>query len=103
MRNWAVAETFSARLAPRLTGVLHEALTRLLIAAPVIPDRCPNSLRRVIRSAIRAIFGRTTSKTGGDGRVRSTSTQVPPSEYGQSELPDAYEESLKELVASPRK
>jgi hypothetical protein len=103
MRNWVVAETFSARLAPRLTGVLHKALTRLLIVALAISDRCPNSLRRVIRSAIRAIFGRTASKTDGDGGDRSTSAQVPPSEYGQSGLPDAYEESLKELVAQPRK
>ena len=103
MRNWAVAETFSTMLAPRLTGVLHTALTKLLTVALVISDRCPNSLRMPIRNAIRAIFGRTTSKITSDGSDRSTSTQVPPNEYGQSELPDAYEESLKELTARPGK
>jgi hypothetical protein len=56
-----------------------------------------------IRNAIRAIFGRTTSKITSDGSDRSMSTQVPPNEYGQSELPDAYEESLRELTAPPRK
>jgi len=103
MRNWAVAETFSTMLAPKLTGVLHQVLTKLLTVALVISDRCPNSLRMPIRNAIRAIFGRTTSKITSDGSDRSMSTQVPPNEYGQSELPDAYEESLRELTAPPRK
>src|SRR5713101_6874842 len=103
MRNWAVAETFSTMLAPKLTGVLHQVLTKLLTVALVISDRCPNSLRMPIRNAIRAIFGRTTSKITSDGSDRSMSAQVPPNEYGQSQLPDAYEESFRELTAPPRK
>jgi len=104
LRNWAVAETFSALIAPRLTGVLHRSLTRLLTVAVAISNHCPNTLRRwIIRNVIRNIFDLARSKHAKPGEDGVTARQVPPSEYGQPELPDAYEESLKELTARPSK
>ena len=72
--------------------------------AVAISNHCPNTLRRwIIRNVIRNIFDLARSKRAKTDEPGLQARQVPPSEYGQSELPDAYEESLKELTAPPRK
>ncbi|MBL9094416.1 MAG: B12-binding domain-containing radical SAM protein [Planctomycetaceae bacterium] len=95
LRNWAVAETFSHAVAPRLSGPLHRGLTMLLIVALFFAERCPQSIHWLIRNVIRRLFD-----FAGGPQAESTSRQVAPNEFGQESHVDTYEESLKELKAA---